>query len=175
MKVSLKTFMPAMAASLIVLSSCSDVNKRAQKYMEDKPFSEYAKLTSTPNSEEVQSRLDSMAYRDLFEGYKASKDSAKMAEFNKIAARMRANSSGNNTDKCISIRQNLIKNGISVKDYNNINSQVYQCNQYSLNRLQHLADDWAYRKFFQEIGIMNDELSKKCDEVSSQVIASYKL
>ena len=89
MNVSLKTFMPVAAAGLLGLSACSDVKERAKDYMQDRPYSEYAELTNTKNHAFVQSRLDSMAYRDIFNGTKLAEDSASVAEFNKIAASLR--------------------------------------------------------------------------------------
>lgn len=65
MNVSLKTFMPVAAAGLLGLSACSHVEERAKDYMQDKPYSEFVELTNTSNMTLIQSRLDSLAYRDI--------------------------------------------------------------------------------------------------------------
>ena len=50
MNVSLKTFMPVVAAGLLGLNACSHVEERAKDYMQDKPYSEFVELTNTSNT-----------------------------------------------------------------------------------------------------------------------------
>ena len=89
MKVSsIKTILPVAAAGLMALAtSCSTATERAEKYMEETNRTQ-AELNAI-KSGNVQSKLDSIAYRDIFMGTEAAKDSANLAEFNKIAARLR--------------------------------------------------------------------------------------
>ena len=171
MNVSLKTFMPVAAAGLLGLSACSDVKERAKDYMQDRPYSEYAELTNTKNHALVQSRLDSMAYRDIFNGTKLAEDSASVAEFNKIAASLRGyKDSDPSWDAIQIIEQNLIEQDISTKDLSRIvANRFYLFDTYKCIQFQHDADDWAYRKFFTQKRIMTDELSKQCDEVSKKI------
>lgn len=172
MNVSLKTFMPVVAAGLLGLSACSNVEERAEDYMQERPYSEFKKLTDTNDLTLIQSRLDSMAYRDIFNGTKLAKDSASVAEFNKIAASLRGY--GSNEDyfrKEATIKERLINQGITTKDLSRIDN-LFTFGDWDLmraNKLQHYADDWAYRKFFTQKGIMTDELSKQCDEVSKKI------
>lgn len=171
MKTLFKPILP-VAAGLLTLSACSNVNERAKKYLADKPYAEYAAITENHSSTFTQSKLDSIAYRDIFNGTQAAKDSALVAEFNEIANKTRGyNESISTWNKMLAVRQSLISQGISTKEYDEIT------NKYSLgdgdmriaNITQHYADDWAYRKFFEKAGIMNDKIAAKCDEVSKQI------
>jgi len=174
MNVSLKTFMPAAAAAgLLTLSACGDVRDRAAKYMAEKPYSEYLELTGSNNSILIQSKLDSVAYRDIFNGTNAAKDSAIVAEFNKIASNTRGYESETlgcwqRKDK---IKKSIIKQGITTRELQAIDSKdkFSDGDETRVCTFQHYADDWAYRTFFKDKGIMTQELAKKCDEVSKQI------
>ena len=174
MKVSLKTFMPITAASMFALASCSNVDNRAKEYMSEtnRTQTEYNNFSKS-SMYTKQSKLDSMAYRDIFNSTQAAKDSAKTADFNKIAARMRPNEEENEDiwDKQFDIEKKLTKEGISIKDLDAIKEKfsVRIEGLAGLNTFQHYADDWAYRKFFKAIGIYNAGISKKCDEVSEKI------
>lgn len=173
MNVSLKTFMPAAAAGLLTLSACNDVYDRAAEYMADKPHSEYLEVTGSHNAIIIQSKLDSVAYRDIFMGTKAAKDSALVAEFNKIAGKTRGydNSELRLWEKKEKIRESIIKQGITTRELKAIDRHdSYSNGDVSrVNLFQHYADDWAYRKFFKKAGIMNNEIAKQCDEVSEKI------
>ncbi len=171
MNVSLKTFRPVALAGLLSLCACSDVTQRANDYMQDKPYSEFVELTKPSNTTLIQSRLDSLAYRDIFNGTKLANDSASVAEFNKIAASCRGYK---NEDDCsqriIAITKGLTAQGVLTKDFTKI---IDICNSFDglvkANKFQHYADYYAYRNFFAKKGIMTDELSKQCDEVSEKI------
>lgn len=172
MNVSLKTFMPVVAAGLLGLSACNDVKKRTEDYMQERPYSEFKELTNTDDLTLIQSRLDSMAYRDIFNGTKLAKDSASAAEFNKIAASLRGYSSNDGYfHRKAAIKERLINQGITTKDLSRIDFlfTIGDGDLERANKFQHYADDWAYRKFFTQKGIMTDELSKQCDEVSKKI------
>lgn len=173
MNVSLKTFMPAAAAGLLALTSCTSASQRAKVYMKDKPYLEYQELTDTENETLIQSRLDSMAYRDIFNGTKLAKDSASVAEFNKIAAEMRGYQpkETNHWNRRNAVRSTLINQHITTQELDKIesNTSFLDGDLKETNQYQHDADDWAYRKFFTKKGIMTDGLAKKCDEVSKLI------
>lgn len=171
MKTLFKPILP-VAAGLLTLSACSNVDKRAEKYLADKPYAEYAAITKDHSTTLTQSKLDSTAYRDIFNGTQAAKDSALVAEFNEIANKTRGYGETYNAwNKMLAVRQSLISQGISTKEYDEVT------NKYSwgdgdvrmANITQHYADDWAYRKFFEKAGIMDDKIAAKCDEVSKQI------
>ena len=170
MKVSLKTFGPAVAAGLVTLTSCNSVDDRARKYMANHTYSEFLEVTKNSSATLTQSKLDSVAYRDIFEGTKAAKDSVLIAEFNKIASNMR----GYNPDdvsraRCNKIIECLTAKNITTKDMNDIIDKSTKCGEIAVIALQHYGDDWAYRDFFKKAGIMNDSIAAKCDKVSKQI------
>ncbi len=173
MKVSLKTFMPLAAAGMLSLTSCETVNDRAQKYMleTNRTQKELEEITQGEDEITVQSRLDSLAYRDIFNSTHAAKDSAHVAEFNKIAATMRPKVQGDMWDKIAAIDVKMVSEGISIKDLEKIKDKdsMSKTDPKRVLIRQHYADDWAYRKFFSKIGIMNDSIAKKCDEVSKKI------
>lgn len=171
MKVSMKTFMPAAAAALLTLGACSSVVERTEEYMKDRPQKEVDMLLSGLDGSFkqqaiVQSRLDSTAYRDIFNGTYAAKNSALVEEFNKIAALYRADASATyESDIFKSIRTKLINNGIKTGEL----KKIYHPKQDYVTGFQHMADDWAYRKFFQKIGILDSVTERQCDEVSEKI------
>ncbi len=139
-----------------------------------RPRQEFLDLTNTNNVLLIQSRLDSMAYRDIFNTIVAAKDSSKVAEFNKIAATIRPSFVSTNAQDCYSeINENLIKQGITVGEHKKIASDSdfvgISWNDIALRFLFN-ADGWAYRRFFNKIGILDDKLSAKCDSVSQIIM-----
>lgn len=171
MKVSLKTFFPIVAIGGMALASCSSPSSRAQKYMEDRPREEFLNITNSDDRALVQSRLDSLAYRDIFNGTNAAKDSAKVAEFNKIASEMRPSfSSSEPLDYCKEIGNILVNKGITNKEYKNFPDFIVPFSRrWNVENSQHFADDWAYRKFFSKIGVMDEKLNAKCDSISKLI------
>ena len=184
MKVSLKTMMPMIAASSIVAASCTYVSDNAKEYLKknDRTQAEYndlvkgLDLSNEKSNVVLQSRLDSLAYRDIFNSTQASKDSAKVADFNMIASKYRADFPKNEINMVDSaknsIEKKLTDSKITIKDLDGIKSKVKQNlgrDVHSVVTMQHLADDWAYRKFFNKIGIYKDSIPQKCDEISKAI------
>ena len=183
MKVSLKTCAPLLAVGTMALSSCYNTpTSNMKKYMMEtnRTQAELNQLTKGLSSNNVkdltvaQSRLDSMAYRDLFNTTSAAKDSTKVANFNKIAARYRADFDQNTS--FYEYGQNMDtkydKPILSIKELEDIKSKTKEqtvSDDIKLYYLQHFADDWAYRKYFQKIGIYKDGMAEKCDELSEQL------
>ena len=97
----LKQIMGAMTILAgTTLTSCDDggaSEKNAQKYMRNKPQKELLEVTSSLNQNKgrmkvqswvnTQSKLDSVAYRDIFAQTKGIKDSTLVNQFNKLAAK----------------------------------------------------------------------------------------
>ena len=168
MKVSMKTFMPVAAAALLTLGACERVVSRAERYMENRPQKELDMLLvgndgSYKEHAKIQSRLDSTAFRDIFNGTAAAKDSATVEEFNKIAASYRADESATtDADITKSIKNKLIDNDITVNDL----KWVYK--HARVTTTQHNADIWAYKKFFKKIGVWND-VAQKCIDTSAAI------
>lgn len=177
MQISLKTFFPA-AAGLFALTSCNAVDDRAKNYMQETNHTQKELNAITENSYddvEKQSMLDSAAYRDIFNSTQAAKDSSKIADFNKIAAGMRAKDrkSGDYWSRFYDINDKLVNAGITIKDFDRIDETDTNClvdpDDVRTARRQHYADDWAYRTFFKKIGIYKDSIAKKCDEISEKI------
>ena len=145
MKISLKTFLPVVTvSSLVVASSASQANKKNEI--------EIAKENCLK-----QADLDSAAYRNIFNSTAAAKDSEKIAQFNDVAANMKY--TFNEIDRI------LTDEGISPKEYNMKNFKL--ADDVDTSRVyQHFADSWMYKNFFKKIGILTPEVDKKCDEVA---------
>ena len=174
MKVSFKNLLPLAAAGLISLTtSCSSVTDRAKRYMAKNNHTQanYNLITESGKSRIIQSKLDSVAYRDIFMGTKAAEDSTAVAEFNKIAAKMRVSEDLPVDEAMNAVENKLVEEGISAKEWqyiDNIISEPLLLTSKS-TILQYSADNWAYRNFFKKIGILDDELNKKCDDMSLEV------
>ena len=169
MQLSLKTLLPIAAIGTMALMACDSPSSKAESYMGERPRKEYLELTKSKNELLIQSKLDSMAYRDIFNGTSAAKDSIKVAEFNKIAAKMRPYIKTNNAwDNYKEINKKLVHNGITNKEFKKIEKTWSNFSTDTRNLLirQHYADDWAYRKFFKKIGILDNKLIAKCDSIS---------
>ena len=77
MKISLKTFLPVVTvSSLVVASSASQANKKNEIEIAEENCLK-------------QAELDSAVYRNIFNATAAAKDSDKVAQFNDVAADMK--------------------------------------------------------------------------------------
>lgn len=145
MKISLKTFLPVVTvSSLVVASSASQANKTNEI--------EIAKENCLKQAE-----LDSTVYRNIFNTTAAAKDTDKVAQFNDVAADMKY--TFNEIDRI------LTDEGISPKEYNMGKFKLAE--DVDTSRVyQHFADSWMYKNFFKKIGILTPEIAKKCDEAA---------
>ena len=145
MKISLKTFLPVVTvSSLVVASSASQANKTNEI--------EIAKENCLKQAE-----LDSAVYRNIFNATVAAKDNDKVAQFNDVAADMKY--TFNEIDRM------LTDEGISPKEYNMGKFKLAE--DVDTSRVyQHFADSWMYKNFFKKIGILTPEIAKKCDEAA---------
>ena len=145
MKISLKTFLPVVTvSSLVVASSASQANKKNEI--------EIAKEYCLKQAE-----LDSTVYRNIFNATATAKDTDKVAQFNDVAADMKY--TFNEIDRM------LTDEGISPKEYNMGKFKLAE--DVDTSRVyQHFADSWMYKNFFKKIGILTPEIAKKCDEAA---------
>lgn len=158
-----------------LLTGCSGkfVYERAKQYMQDKPQTEFNEVvnngdyfTRSPEAYiKTQSKLDSVAYRDVFETTQGIKDSSKVAEFNKIAQQNR----GENLSE-ISAK---LANKTKVKDYNKIindsRKYYFKPGYYTQEYIQYKTDSLAYRKFFEKHNLLDSKTLKMFNEVSKQI------
>lgn len=147
MKVSLKTFMPVLAAGSLLTASCGTQLNKANSIQ-----------IATENCLK-QANLDSAAYRNIFNSTIAAKDSDKVEQFNRVAADMK--STFNEIDRI------LTDEGISSKEYKMENFKL--ANDVDTSRVyQHFADSWMYKNFFKKIGILTEDVAKQCDEAANK-------
>lgn len=167
MKVSLKTFLPMSVAGAMSLTSCFTVNDAIDKYCKDnnKSANEYYELYNLPNSVVKTSKLDSLAYRDIFNTTHLAKDSSAVADFNKIAAEYRApkKAVGSRPVKEFQ-RQKAIAVGMTLNEYKKIDA----CANPKVR--QHLLDEYGYKKFFENNGVWNDNVKAMCDNYSKTLM-----
>mgnify|MGYP004574507535 FL=1 len=170
MNVSLKSVLPvSMAvAGAVALTSCEhnmEFNKFTHDYCinNNKTENDYHDVVYAKGLAESVSKLDSMVYRDMFETTKLAKDSAKVAEFNEIAKAYRA-PSNYSEDVLTSQINKARKAGMLHKDYVEMTSYT------TTRQRQNFLDNFAYKKFFKENGVLNRNLEKKCDEYSKKLI-----
>ena len=164
----------AIVGVSVALAGCTESvsHDNARKYMQDKPQKELEAVIVDPNPRKsfyteaytrTQSNLDSVAYRDVFMATNASKDSSKVAEFNKIAAkgRMEINKP---FDK-------LLETNISSKDYNKVidNARGVLPTDNFYEKIQYATDSINYKKFFDKHKLMTPKVEKLFNTVSKQI------
>ncbi len=168
MNVSLKTFLPITLVGAMTLTSCDDgyaVDKIASKYCLDnnKTEKDYRNIVLTKSPSDKVSKLDSIVYRDILETTKLAKDSAKIAGFNKIASSNRA-PADYSVDTPTSQKNKAIEAGMLHKDFQIMTSYG------KTSICQNLLDNFVYKKFFKENGVLDKNVEQKCDEYSKNII-----
>lgn len=172
MKVSLKTFLPMSVVGAMALASCESaaVDEYVRTYCKqnDKSAAEYYELQNLPNRIIKMSKLDSTAYRDIFNTTQLAKDSSAVAEFNKIASEYRfVDESFKRVQEFQ--KQKSIDAGMSMYEHFNLNSYK------GLAIRQYLLDRYAYNKFFKEKGLMNDDgVQEKVNKYSSTIETAFE-
>ncbi len=186
----------AITGSMIALSSLTGCdsrityNNKAEEYMADKPAKEYIQMEKGWRNDnmryaDIQSSLDSVAYKDIFNGTKAAKDSSKIAEFNKIAAKMKVDKNINTYNEAFKNLDNKMlymnittkEHKMNLKEYKNYeykksvgrfiynhidNSKILQCRQFK-------ADSIAYNQFFKKHNLLNDSVISQITKVSKKI------
>ncbi len=167
----------AIVGASVVLAGCNSgvSHDNARKYMMNKPQQELDAVIVKPDAKNVdyresyvrtQSNLDSVAYRDVFMATNASKDSSKVAEFNKIAAKGKM-------EMHIPTKK-LVETNITAKEYHNVLNQVsttgviYLSDNY-FEKIQYATDSINYRKFFDKHKLMTPKVEKFFNTVSKQI------
>jgi len=163
-------------------------NKEAEKtgrrtekfytYMENSPASEVEKLTDNFRRDAVyytdmQSALDSVAYRKIFNSTQASKNLAAIKEFNTIASKTRAEGYVPSRYSTISKRRYLPSSSSLYKKLKDMNVSYKEFNAIekvddNIN-LQYITDSVAYRRFFEKYNILNDSVVKQIKRLGKQI------
>lgn len=153
-----------------LLTGCEGkVFDNAEKYMENKPQKELNQVIGDAKSGQydvlkmahVQSRLDSVAFRDVFMTTNASKDSAKVKEFNKLAAKYRVTSALNPEEK-------LLDSNITSKDFKELDYHKPFTVDYHV-RMQYATDSVYYKRFFEKYGLLDKKTRAMFNEVCKQI------
>lgn len=157
MKIGLRTAAPLLTACTI-LSGCMRVSDRAYDYCvkANKTAKEYNEIVWPYNESQRQARLDSMAYRDIFEKTAGKDDKVLTKKFEDLADRLCIDSG----EKRL-YSQVLLDENISLEEYANCAREANITNVHG----QHYGDNWAYRNFFEKQGLMNDSIKHLCDSI----------
>lgn len=173
----------AIAGSSLAVGSCSDhtdkCEDRFKNFMADRSYSQTAeienKLRQTYEhgviaNTDRQLYMDSVAYRDIFEATQKANDSAVVADFNKIAANMKADIERTPTMRGVyytidanSLKEKLGKM-VALKEYNKIINEAD-----NTIKLQYKVDSVAYRRFFEKHNLLNDSVAKKIVAVAKKI------
>lgn len=167
MKVSLKTFLPMSVVGAMSLTSCFSVDDAIDVYCQDnnKSAKEYYELRGLPTGFTKTAKLDSLAYRDIFNTTQLANDSSVVADFNKIAAEYRPpkNTIAPRQVKDFQ-RQKSVDIGMTLSEHKHLNS----CSSPQVR--QHLLDKYAYQNFFEANGIWDDNVKAMCDNYSKTIL-----
>lgn len=122
-------------AGAMALVGCQSSSRKIEDYCLEtgKTQKEYEMVVKS------QRGLDSLVYRDIFNGTTLANDSLVLAEFKKTVSKNKS------IDKNYF---NYLKNEVSMRDYQKIHDHL------NPNRVQYEADKYMYTKFFQEQGLM---------------------
>lgn len=174
----LKQIMGAMTILAgTTLTSCGDggaSEKNAKKYMQNKSQKELLEVTSSLNQNKgrmkvqswvnTQSKLDSVAYRDIFTQTKGIKDSSLVNQFNKLAAKGLMEEG--------QIHKKLVETNVSAENYDKIIKEAHPKFGTSIKyyeRIQYATDSINYKKFFDRHKLLDNNLVKKFDKVCKQI------
>ena len=167
--------MATLAAGM--LSACTNfyTPDKTKEYFADKPALEYQEFVNdcvhrTLNSMQSQAKLDSLAYREIFNATEAAKDSEIIKEYNEIA------NTGLKTLSYKELEQNLANTGITLNEYNKIwKSSTHRggflASQQitSAEKVQHKTDSISYRQFFEKHNLLDSENLAKFNEITEKI------
>ena len=197
------TLAPMILGSAMTLSSCGDSPSMVQhsrekvltEIMADKPVKDFDKIVENwgygySGDIKAQSSLDSVAYRNIFEGTVLANNSDKVKEFNAIAknARPDAKSVPNTCEynQVIQAQDSKIKDlGISKKAFDLSQKEYEKIGSRHSNGIagtrwepdyskiiatrQYKADSLAYNNFFKENKVLTDSLRKEIKKVAKVI------
>lgn len=155
------------------------IKTRATEYMKDKSQIELEMVLDPINNyptygchhAQAQSKLDSVAFRDVFEATNALKDSSLILEFNQIAKKAEPPTINESTMK---LKNNLRNTKIRVKDYSEISTnhskKLFQVGEKVASEyLQFIADSINYRRFFEKHNLFNTKTQDMFHKISQKI------
>lgn len=154
------------------LTSCDNGSSRknAEKYMQNKPqveLNEVIKPLKMPQTvyswANTQSKLDSVAYRDIFDQTKAANDSLKIKEFNALAAKGKMEEG--------MPHKKLVFTNIPISEYDKIIKDARKIKNPAKyhERIQYTTDSINYRKFFNRNRLLTENLLETFNKTCKQI------
>lgn len=152
-----KKLFPFVAAGLMTLTSCATIQQiKTREYClgTGRSQAEYEEVMSKLGDTKAdnQARLDSLAYRDIFNGTRLANDSAAVADFNKIYQ---------NRYTTENFANFLKENNIDVENY-----EYIMHSKISDAKKQFEADYFLYNKFFEKHGLYSLDMKDKIERAA---------
>lgn len=146
----------------------NNIEARVESYMENRPHTEFIEIKNQAygygnTGVYMQSSLDSLAYREIFESSQAAADSAAVNEFNKLAPSMRRALDAPHTSRYD--LYNKLGKMVTHKQFKQIKNEA----KGDVLTLQFKADSVAYRRFFEKHGLLNDSTLKKFTAIAKKI------
>ena len=170
------TGLAIMAAGILSACQGGSVAKKTEAYFQDKPQLEYQEFVNDCknrklNKCQAQGKLDSLAYRDLFNATEAVNKSEVVKEFNEIAK----NSASVQNVK--DLFDHLSATNISRAEYlkvieNSTEEMMYgwtSSSDVKYSQVQHRADSIYYRNFFEKHGLLDSANLTKFNEITEKL------
>lgn len=167
-------------ATCTLLGGCGKQDtsyRRAQAYMQNRPQLEQHSVISGINKlrgnsiefAQAQAKLDSVAFRDIFNSTLAAKDSNKVAEFNKLIK-------VKNIKYLSDINSNLIKTSQKHSEYNNVKNKAnkFKNRNRHYEYIQYATDSLKTKYFFDKYKLLDKETLYKFNKVCSQISPKIK-
>lgn len=148
----------------------NNVEARVESYMENRPHAEFIDMKHQAygygnSGLYMQSKLDSLAYREIFTSSQAAANSAAVNEFNKLASSVRINRKLNYNLPLDDDLYNKLGKMVTHKQYKQIEKEANG----DILTLQFKADSVAYRRFFEKYGLLNKSTLKKFTAVAKKI------
>lgn len=162
----------AIALSAVATGCDTPLSDKAKAYLHDKPQKEINSALALEKRNpacisyrtKVQSCIDSVAFREVFNAAQAMTDSTKVREFNKLAAKGLMDEN--------SLEGKLLDTKIPDKEYGRITGEAYS-HTFTTGKyyqcLQFETDSINYCKFFKKNGLWNKKIVKLVKNVSAQI------
>lgn len=188
-----------LAGSALGLNSCgstAEPNSLANRQKEvvkelmaERPAKEYNKAVGSWREgilapADAQSTIDSIAFRQVFDGTILATDSKSVEEYNAIAAKMRVGDHKTYESAFEELDNKMLDQNIKVKEIP-ANAKEYRAFEQTVHNLsgnitynndhkviavrQFKADSLAYTNFFKERGRLTPGIEKNIKEISKQI------
>lgn len=152
-----KKIFPLVAAGFMALTGCKLYSLKAREYCIDnnKTQAEYEQINITNKTAPIdgQAKLDSLVFRDIFNGTQAANDSSAINDFNKIAQ---------NRLYTENYEKFLKENDIPIEIYEYVTSKFN-----TKESKQFEADLFLYNRLFEKYNLKTPEVTGKLNQAAS--------